>query len=320
MRYKTPILFALVILVSGCVGQGNGEEVLSHGQFLGGELGLELNYIEVPPRVFQSDEFAILLEVNNKGETDVEVGDALFRLSNSNVFSITENEKKNEEPLLKATAEKTFGGQTFIEYSPAKYIGGVLSSESPITISIDACYPYETVAAVDLCVARSEFSEVCSPVEEKDVDNSGAPVQVTKAEQTLSLLTNNKVRVGFKLTVEAKGEETDAYYKVPIETTGESVEGRAGTTCEVRQLEFANEVTVKELRIGSAVPYTATEIESACGSSSIRFDDEGVAELNCNFQIDNYVIGAGDYVERMTVTFGYLHNTLANTEIFVIPN
>ncbi len=314
MRFRSLLIFSLIVLVSGCLGQ-TPEETLSTGQFIGGDKGLELSYVELPPRVFQNTPFEIDVMAVNEGETDIPVGVATFKLSNSRVFGLTEEEavKINEESLAKAAEFGGFGGQTFITFEVPGYSGGVLSTESPVPISIDACYPYETNAVVDICIARSDFSEVCTPSEIKNTQNSGSPIHVSEVEQVLSLLILEKVRIGIIIRVEIKGELTDRIYSTAVEGVAE------GTTCGERNSQFENQISIQDIRIGSATPYTAQEIESSCGSSIIGLNAEGKGRVQCNFEIKDYVSGAGDYVERMTIKLGYLHSTLANTNINIIP-
>lgn len=322
MKFRTISIFALIVLISGCIGQsGNG--TVPTGQFVGGEQGLEVEFVQLPTKVLQSDSFDINLVASNRGETAVPVDAVQFQLSNSQAFGLAgQDVKKNTEPLPKVVETGGFGGQTFVSFEGANYVGGVLSEESPVPISVEACYPYSTSTAFDLCIARSEFNDVCSTREFKEVYNSGAPVHITDVEQVLSLLTGDKVRVALILTVKKLGEPNDRIYSRRFEGSG------GGTTCGEKAANSENEVFIEEVRIGNLLisnvnPNAGTtvtqKLEDACGSNFIRLNPEGEGKIQCNLEISGYTPARGDYVERTTVKLGYLHDTVASTSIQIIP-
>jgi len=306
MKYEAVFLLTLVFLVSGCLGQSPKDEI-STGQFIGGNKGLEISYVEMPPKVFQNSTFDINLVVYNRGETNVAEENASFKLSNSKIFSLTEEDstKSNKDRLDRVIEVGGYGGQTFIKFEDARYVSGVLTSESPIPLSVEACYPYRTLSTADICIARSEFSEVCSPAEIKDVQNSGAPIHVSEVEQILSIYTQQYIRVGVMITIESKGESTDRYFS------------SSDTTCQIQNSEYENEVMVSSIKIGS-LSFDADEIKRSCNGNKIKLVD-GKGKMQCNLAITDYVSGTGDYVERMTMEMNYLHTTLANSNIRVIP-
>ena len=315
MRTRIIFLLTLVFLVSGCIGQAPAQDELSTGQFLGGEQGLELSYAQLPPKVFQGDPFDINIVADNRGEYTIPNGTAQFELSNSKAFGFdtSESVKSNDYGEISKTIERGgYGGQTIVTFSDAKYSGEVLTSESPVPISVEACYPYKTLAASDICIAQGEFSQICSPIEVKSVENSGAPVHVSEVEQLLSLFTQQHIRIGLLITIESKSESTDRYF--------------SASSCNTRDGDNENEVVISKIRIGNIVFEPGNQnhnLMSSCGVDEgnqvkVRLVD-GVGKIQCNFPITNYVPGAGDYVERMIVELDYVHTTLANTNVGVIP-
>ena len=211
------VLFLIFLLAfSGCASKKKQETSL--GAFLGGTEGMSFLFVEEePPETIldnSNQPFFITLQLKNEGEYSIKENEILTTLSGISYesFSITKASQRNQNSLEKGylnkqTGEIIEGATDQISYE-ADYQED-LAYDLPFTISANVCYAYQTQAVAQLCLSkqptrRPQKTDVCAITEEKEVGNSGAPVQITSFSQRAA--GQNEVSVTFKVENNNKGE------------------------------------------------------------------------------------------------------------------
>lgn len=284
------IAMMAIFAVSGCTQQKGAA-------FVGGTDGLKLSFQDVPQTVFANVPFQLAVLVQNAGESKIDIGNATFVLNNAQNFNITAPSTTNKEILPAARiVQDTImpGGQELISWGSAKFTGQIgvpLPEEQPISIAVDACYPYSTTMIARVCIARS--NKICEPAAEKVVQNSGAPIQVTKFKQ-IAQPENGNIILSLIIEVANKGKG-DVY--------------AAGAVCSGLTLEDQSIVNVTKITLGNEV-YEAYSLN--CEPIAL-FDGEG--STSCSLTIP----ATTDYEEELSVVLNYTYKQRLTTEIAVIP-
>ena len=216
MNKKSLFIFAsftLLLLLTAC--NGSSSDTRSGFGYVGGAEGLVASFVDGEPPtdgVYDADSnfFRISLQLENKGEYSVEIGDLMATLVGVSYdqFQIKEGTLKNVAPISKARLEGGSpvytGVSTDISYE-AKYKNRVPANQD-FELGINYCYRYQTDATADVCLRkdptqRPEESDKCQVEGEKTVGSSGAPVQVTSLLERPS----GQNTVQLLLTIENKG-------------------------------------------------------------------------------------------------------------------
>ncbi len=232
------VLLALALVVAGC--QGNKPTTSSSTPFIGGTEGLTAKFAENSPPTEVTDSqkdaagklintFDIVLLLENVGEVDI--GDSTLTSTSDNTkVAVTIGGILGSDFL--DTASKNPDGKivTLVKANPKGPISGVkkdpdgnkipgstvdmrfeglayqrlLAGSAEFPLQADVCYVYQTKAVTDLCIradATKRVSGVCDISGQKQVFNSGAPMQITAVEEGVGgknkvLLTFNVKNVG----------------------------------------------------------------------------------------------------------------------------
>jgi len=224
------VLMVLVGLMafSGC---GNKDTTVGPATtpFAGGQNGLSVAFIDgaPPDRVLddQKQEFSISLTLENLGEEDIEEGEGYVEISGIDPaeFGLTEADMRqdlpNDIPGVKTYPGGTVvrSGKMLVEFEDFNYQQDLPGNWYP-RIRANLCYDYATNATTAACIkkdmlANIERKEVCELTGDKQVFNSGAPIQVTKVTQTP--LSSDKIQLQF--TISHVGETNDRFFKVSTE-------------------------------------------------------------------------------------------------------
>lgn len=339
------LIFSIVVIFffSGCIDFGGGDdtEVI---MFVGGDDALTIDFIgsNPPDRIFQNREFDIAMIVRNEGEHLVKAGELSLRLNGASDLSVSPDDiiKTNTEDLtqvLKAGEGHIPGGVEYIGYENLKYVGrNVLTEESPLAISIEACYPYETLTVSTLCVTTTADSTICDFLEERELQNSGAPITISSIEQQGNFKEGDTVYSHILITMEQNGDG-DVYYK--------------NSDCNSLNVYNLSRVTIESISLGNDVwtskdrcvldpnfknPFAniicepissdtceqepqcmiTNDIIEACGQDTFRLAADGETSALCEIPIENVV---SDYEERLVVVLGYKHTQLVSKDISIMP-
>ncbi len=250
-------LFVTIILFSGCVSETQDLEV---GAFVGGSEGLSVYFKagSPPNEIFETAEFPIILNIENKGETDItqdkpatiyiegiDVSETGFDIVDINDAPITDAPNKiyKLKGIEKIGNQIIPGEKTELIFK-SKGFKGSLSGDYKPTIIGRICYPYETKAITRACVKQNllnqGFKNKCEVTGVKETYVSGAPIQITHVEQ----IPLSKTKYGFFIQLENQGSGTP--YLPGTDCSGDNniikikdieLEGKKGS-CTIDELYF----------------------------------------------------------------------------------
>ena len=213
---KVMLLFVGVLLVLsfGCSSSTNNTTTASSGAFIGGTKGLDLSFLSgaPPDSVFDNNySFSVNVKAENVGEWDVPKDKATFTMTgiNPSDFGLTTADmtKHPDDDLSKTQKDPNGnviqGGISNIEFSSLEYASSV-NGQVQFNLKAEACYAYGTKTQTQLCVAKDLLNKngeqgVCNPNEIKNVENSGAPVQVVSNSFHESVIGSNKISFDFNI-------------------------------------------------------------------------------------------------------------------------
>lgn len=217
-------IVAIMLALAGC--GGNNEQAGAVGsKFVGGTAGLSLSFAtgSIPDKVLdQNQPFGISVVLTNKGDYTIEQGaDATVKITGIDPadFGVSASDMTQDAPsqirgAQKDAEGKAVQGETVSLDFPAS--GSSFTHQKAIAGSVtynvraDVCYKYGTVVNTKLCVledilgTKGSKGKLCSINEDKVVDNSGAPVQVSVFRESVS--SANKV--AFVMTIKHVGTGT----------------------------------------------------------------------------------------------------------------
>jgi hypothetical protein len=222
------LMLSLVTFMIGCQ---RGEPVDIGATFIGGTQGIEIEFRQgMPPaEVWDANTypFDISVEIENKGEWNTNQGEVKIQLSgfNAAAFGVT------EQDLIKAPQEDIRGLSrdmqgnilpatiTNVDFTGLAY-QGTLSSDEQFVITADICYSYGTKATSKICIKRDlrgVDARVCTVTEEKEIKNSGAPLQIVELRE--SAAGQDQIQVTFKIQNQGTGAPYQLGSKCPQELT-----------------------------------------------------------------------------------------------------
>ena len=207
----------ILMFASGC-GQKDDQSGLTGSKFVGGNAGLDLSFApgSLPDKVLDLDQpFGISVVITNLGDHTIETGaEATVRITGIDPvdFGVSAADLVQDSPGQIRGAQKDVSGnviqgETISLDFPAN--GASLTHQKEIAgavtynVRADVCYKYGTVVNTKLCVledilgTQGGASKLCQINEDKQVDNSGAPVQVVSFRESVS--SANKVAFVLKL-------------------------------------------------------------------------------------------------------------------------
>ena len=218
------IIMTTVLFLSGCGGGSSGVGP-SSTPFVGGSNGLSIEFIEgaPPERVLDSgkQEFTIGIQIENMGESEVKENDGYIEISGvqPEEFSLSESEFKQNlpddiDPVRKYSDTVVKGGVFTVTFEGLNYEDDLPGNWEP-RIRANLCYNYETNATTAICVKkdmmrRSTNKDVCELNGEKDVFNSGAPIQITNVKE----IPTGEDKLQLTFDVSHVGAPNDRFYKV----------------------------------------------------------------------------------------------------------
>ncbi len=242
---KIIALIVLMLLIVGCDGQQTDDKTSTGGSgvaFIGGDKGLDIKFnTGAPPEeVYDVNyPFNINVRLENVGETDIPGNEAIVRIKgifpqDYNVIA-TDLVKKNVNELRGASLDPqgnplvgSIDGVEFVNLQANTITGTIYP-----TILAEVCYPYATKAVAQICILedllgstrKTGETALCEVNDDKETQNSGAPVKVTNVKQ--SAIGKDKISLSFD-----------------VEHVGEGALYKRGVACEPT-LQNKNRVTIK---------------------------------------------------------------------------
>jgi len=208
----TFLLMISLFFVSGCedlTGSGDSD---TRDATLSANKGLDATFLQnsPPSELFPNNPFEIDLDVENKGQYDIQANKIIVILAglNSNLFNLEPDNVTIGEDLVgvKSYGESIIpGGVARAKFLSNKGYTGPLGGDSPFTAIAKICYEYESLASTTVCVKSLSLAEgaVCDITSPKTVISSGAPVKIVKIEELpLGQPSPTEVTLGFNLYIE----------------------------------------------------------------------------------------------------------------------
>lgn len=175
------VWLALVVLVACAPIQG-----IQRQQQITGTEAITLSFRDVSPTKLRTCETGVfLVDVHNKGLSDVELGSYVFILDDQ-MMTDPSTPKTGMFRVQGRSQYNTFGGLSQLEVrAKSKPLAGLFSQRQTDVI-VRACYPYVTRAQVNVCVDTDVRGEnpkkVCKAGIVSMAQGQGAPVVVTRVE------------------------------------------------------------------------------------------------------------------------------------------
>ena len=235
------ILLILLVMPAGCKKKPTPEAGAGPEEIYRGAEGLKMQFVNnMPPKkIYDTNNMNILLELENKGTSDLSGSRCRLYLSgfDENIIRGMDRERICSSSLEGKSVLNPEGGYSTQEFSTDLiYLPDYLDKLRQ-TIQVTACYEYQTTASPVVCIDPHLYE--IGPIERacvvKDVlmgGGQGAPVAVTKIEERTSP-SGNKIKVDFVIYFANKGngEVSGNVYagdarlsNVPISCKPESVE------------------------------------------------------------------------------------------------
>ncbi len=223
-RYLIVISLCVLLLLSACKG-GNGPATAPKNPFIGGTIGLVLNFEKdaPPPEVVDGSSFPfkVTVSLQNQGEAKVTRDDVDLEISGffPRDFGIADDNllrhQKPDEELVAKTRDsdgKIIDGTTAFVNVPKDsntFFNVIrLTGNNEYTIRADVCYKYQSKGVANICVLRDFINvgqdDLCDPNNAQTVFSSSAPVQFTNFRQSVQGV--DKVMFNFDVVHSGNGE------------------------------------------------------------------------------------------------------------------
>ncbi len=318
-------IFLLLIFVSGCTGGSGGGSDFGQG-ITQSKAGVDFDISGIPSKVISESQFDLEVTATNKGSYSLQPNDLLLTLSNTNQFSLeleSDSLQTSQEPngvigftnaqiLMKSLDRDVEGDSNSFYFSNLSYNSRTISGgDIKIPISVNTCYYYNTIATLDICVAKDITSDICSSDESKKVTNKAGPVHISGFEQESSLLSGISINSNIIIFISSYGNEKFESYITTPETAVTAVTLRDDKlSCGDSSSDRYNAIRLKSIQIGNKL-IGDKDIKKYCvvsvAPNIIMLDENGEASVSCVLPLtDNYMEGRGDYSERMIITLDYL--------------
>jgi hypothetical protein len=192
-------LIVLALVISACSGGGNQQD--NTKTYIGGSQGLKIKFATGAPPVQVSDiggdeSFDIIVEIENKGEEPVLASDAYISIKGfpPEAFGKSVGDVTDVAPDENIDARIKTADATIIEppmiYTTIEGLKYQYAEPGNVQYPVRAeiCYLYETSIASKLCIkedmTQNDDGDICDVSGMRDISSSGAPVQVTKIQQS----------------------------------------------------------------------------------------------------------------------------------------
>lgn len=208
------IVLMLALLLLACK-PGSKKTVQMEAPFIGGTQGLAIDFQDLRKEVFDggSDPFEVLVKLDNKGEELVQKENVHVKLSGINPSEFGKSEADltlNAPDDVTDMRQDPQGGtlpsqQVIVEFTGLNHKGVISGASAQFPLRADVCYLYRTKTASELCVRDNLLTPrtggICEINADKQVFNSGAPVQVANFKEA----TRAKDKIGFTFEIKNVG-------------------------------------------------------------------------------------------------------------------
>lgn len=216
---KTILIIIFIVSAIFIYGCGDGEEDTSlTSPFIGGSQGVlaEFEPLSIEENgiytIYNDETFPIQIILKNKGEEDVETGDAKVRIDGillDDFSGIAGQELTNDEVIEKISDVNEQGGEVIINFGDdVQYLPEIQGDFIPAEIYATYEYKYKTKASVPRVCFKEDLRDagVCEVDSTKSVYSSAAPIQVKTATEKPAAA--GKVSLSFDIENVGGGQAT----------------------------------------------------------------------------------------------------------------
>jgi hypothetical protein len=206
---KIMLFLIIVFVVTSCNTDTSSSGTAA--DWRSGSQGLLMNFVadNPPSEILSGQEVSVMVDVTNKGATDIDAGNIEFYLTgfDPNILDLRQVAEPRY-PLYGKSAFNPEGSLTqYVRWTASANVpSGIDSFGQQITIT--ACYNYETVASPEICVDPQKFAYTATskcPFNIKDLGKGGqgGPIVVNSIEQKTT-----SDRIFLEIHLENKGGGT----------------------------------------------------------------------------------------------------------------
>lgn len=286
-------IMALMLLFAFGCGQTDQQSGPVGSKFVGGTQGLDISFApgSIPDKILDKEQpFAVSVVLKNIGDHTIDNGaDATVTLTGIDPtdFGVSAGDMVQDSPNSIRGAQKDMEGnvvqgetvsldfpESGANFVHQKEIAGSVT----YNVRADVCYKYGTVANTKLCVledilgTQGSEGKLCKVNEDKPVDNSGAPVQVTMFRESVS--SANKVA-----------------FVIKVQHVGAGKVHEAGSECS-NEFQQKDKVHVK-IDTGLTDGLQCSGLQNGAESGSVYEGDaqllNGEREVRCTQTVNNPV-------------------------------
>lgn len=194
------VMIAVVLLFAGCTDGGENVGNDATKPYVGGDKGLEMEFITgaPPDEVFDNNQypFSVSVKLENLGEEDIERGDGFLEVEgiNPSEFGVSESDLRKDVPEIRGVRKNNDGsivkGQSeVITFDGLKFQQDIAGNFNIDTFRVRACYDYKTRSTSQICIKEENVDgmkndEICKINGQKTVVNSGGPLQIKSLAET----------------------------------------------------------------------------------------------------------------------------------------
>ena len=307
------ILLLVLLVVSACTSNGSSTGLFS--PYVGGSKALDISFLTGSPRseVFDggTDDFSIAVEIRNVGEEDLTPNDGYVQISGilAQEFGVSSAELRQRIPEIPGARMSSGtilnGGIEVVSFDGLSYqptIAGDLTSQR---IRATACYNYKTRSTSNICVKENPYdsttrTDICTVTGQKQVANSGGPIQITRLEQQVGGQTSVRV----VMTISHVGSPDDYFFRLNSEC-----DARDGNSDMYRVF-----VDVRPI-VNGQIAARCSGLQEGSGSSGyITLHNGQARDLICTFDLSDL---QGSSVTPLNVELSYRYMQSIETPITI---
>jgi hypothetical protein len=314
------IIFVLMLIatliISGCGGGDTSTTTSSGNPYVGGTSSVNIKFEEgAPPNeVYAGNQypFEIIVDLDNNGEYDINKNELEVKLIGiePTLFGKSAGDltKKSTEDLYGAKKDSEgntiAGSQTIIEFANLKYITDLDAAITDLPIKADVCFKYVNKARGQICIKKdvldTKKSDICTINEDKTVDNSGGPIQITNIKETAL----GQSKIAFSFTVKQVGTDGSVY--------------RHDTNLCTEDREHENKVHLKLTAEQLAMSCTGLTLDAGSSTSGlVNLGINGERIVRCVVDVSQI---ATDYEKSIGFEMTYDYKKHASTTLTIRPN
>jgi len=259
--------------------------------------GLVINFVDMAPpsTIMTSQTFPVYVDIENKGEGNIDSGEAKFYLK-----GVGENIKDIQTKLSNSVFLEQWRGTERLVFATKAKSPLELKDSYIFPLVLVACYNYGTFTQIPVCIAKNE-SDVCDIEGEKvtSTSNSVAPIQVTSLKENI---IGNKIVIEFVVENKGVGEKAGNVYL-------------ENANCDILQDETHDEYINELLKEGKINIDIKTEEGFTCKpNGELSLKSGGNGNVICE-----KILGKDDHASLFTITMNYKYIDSISKVITLMP-